>query len=288
MTIAKPEPSPEGTPVQLQDLVPIPFVDAPVGTLEHDGHDIQVWSIAATPAGKVLFCNCDGADAAVSATLKRLCRKSGGKATFHPAEGVTWPGPVNLTKLADSYEVITQALTHNGMRLKNQCVIPASLSIAAGLSRPLEQVMAGVPKSALADGGENENGEDTPEEAGTEPCADEDPDPVEAPVAEFFRYVLGDARSDYAPKGALFAHLKALTVVCHLSWEPVLWEMGLERGLLVPQPALGVKVWSITRDRQQWEDLVGECWLSGLLPRPEPAPLLATRKKRAQKAKSAS
>jgi hypothetical protein len=118
--------------------LPIPYVDAPVGTLDYDGHEIAVWSIATTTAGHVIYLNCSAADAAVSATLKRLLRKSSGKAIFQPAKGISWSGPFELSKLTDHYDTVTQALTHKGLRLKNKCIIPDCLNIAAGLSRPMD------------------------------------------------------------------------------------------------------------------------------------------------------
>src|SRR5947199_9672788 len=79
--------------------VPLPFMQEPVGILDYDGHEIDVWSIATSPEGEVIFLNGCGADAAISATLKRLLRKNTGKATFQPRSGISWSGPTTLTKL---------------------------------------------------------------------------------------------------------------------------------------------------------------------------------------------
>jgi hypothetical protein len=137
--------------------LPIPYIDAPVGTLDYDGHEIAVWSIATTTAGQVIYLNCSAADAAVSATLKRLLRKSSGKAIFQPAKGISWSGPFELSKLTDHYDTVTQALTHKGLRLKNKCIIPDCLNIAAGLSRPMEAQSASPIPSHREDA---EDGED--------------------------------------------------------------------------------------------------------------------------------
>ena len=247
---------------------PLPFTDTPVGTLDYDGHEIQVWSIATTVEGNVIFLNCSAADAALSATLRRLLRKSSGKATFHPASGFVWSGPTDLTRLAEHYDIVTQALTHKGLRLKNMCILPDSVNIAAGLARPME---VSPTRSALL----VEEEEDT-----DDPTALETPDLSGPEIKSGFvsyRYMLGDLCSDRSPTGALFAHLKSLVVVCHQEWEAALWEHGKMRGLLVPQPALGIHAWSITRDRTRWTDLVGELWLADLLSRPAPVAMLATK-----------
>jgi hypothetical protein len=251
--------------------LPIPYVDAPVGTLDYDGHEIAVWSIATTTAGQVIYLNCSAADAAVSATLKRLLRKSSGKAIFQPAKGISWPGPIELSKLTDHYDTVTQALTHKGLRLKNKCIIPDCLNIAAGLSRPMEAqsvVPVSLHKEEAEDG---EGGEDSTEEDTSVPET--------RPDASSFRYVLGDASTDRPPAGALFAHLKSLVVVCHPEWEALLWEHGRKRDLILPQPALGIHAWSITRARHLWTELVGELWMIGALSRPTPTGLLSGKKR---------
>jgi hypothetical protein len=262
--------------------LPIPYVDEPVGILEYDGHEIKVWSIATTVDGKVIYLNCSAADASVSATLKRLLRKSSGKATFQPAKGVTWSGPTELSKLDMHYDTLTQALTHKGMRLKNQCVIPDCLNIATGLSRPMEATPALRVSSRLKDEEDPEDTEDVEETSEAEK-------PEAKPDTWSFRYLLGDAATERPPTGALFAHLKSLVVVCHLEWEAMLWEQGKEHELILPMPSLGVHAWSITRERGRWTDLVGKLWMGGALSRPEPVPLLAarTRKKRSRSALSA-
>jgi hypothetical protein len=251
--------------------LPIPYIDTPVGTLDYDGHEIAVWSIATTTAGHVIYLNCSAADAAVSATLKRLLRKSSGKAIFQPAKGISWPGPFELSKLTDHYATVTQALTHKGLRLKNKCIIPDSLNIVAGLSRPMEaQSVAPVsPRREDVEDGESE--EDATEEDASMPET--------RPDASSFRYVLGDVSTDHPPIGALFAHLKSLVVVCHPEWEAMLWEHGRKRDLILPQPALGIHAWSITRARHLWTDLVGELWMSGALSRPTPTRLLSGKKR---------
>ncbi len=91
----------------------------------------------------MIYLNCSAADAAVSATLKRLLRKSSGKATFQPAKGLSWSGPSELSKLTDHYDTVTAGLNAQGLRLKNQCIIPDCLNIAAGLSRPMEAQSGG-------------------------------------------------------------------------------------------------------------------------------------------------
>jgi hypothetical protein len=265
--------------------LPIPYIDAPVGTLEYDGHEVDVWSIATTIDGKVIYLNCTAADAAISATLKRLLRKSSGKAFFKPAEDMTWLGPTELSKLTDHYDTVTQVLTHRGMRLKNQCVIPDCVSIAAGLSRPMEIV----PVVHVSTHMEHE--EDTEETEGTEEAIEAESSDEEGAESKqdawAFRYVLGDAAADCPPPGTLFAHLKSLVVVCHPEWEAMLWEHGKKRALILPQPALGIHAWSITRERGRWTDLVGELWMGGILSHPAPMPLLQSRTRRARRSPSA-
>ena len=255
---------------------PIPFVDAPVGFLEFDGHEVIVWSIATTVEGKVIFLNCSAADASLSATLKRLLRKSGGKATFLPAKGVRWVGPHELGKLPEPYMTVTQALTHHGMRLKNQCVIPNSLNIAAGLSRPMETTSSVSDASSFEAEEQREGHEDGQEMEEVGEGKEEGGQSERTPEIHTFRYVIGDVGTARPPTGALFAQLQSLVVVCHSAWEGALWEQGLAHRLILPQPALGLCAWSITGDRGRWTDLIGELWLRGALSRPEPVSLLTT------------
>ncbi|HEU5373932.1 MAG TPA: hypothetical protein VFV38_00690, partial [Ktedonobacteraceae bacterium] len=204
--------------------LPFPYVDEPVGVLEYDGHEVDVWSIATTAEGKVIYLNCSAADAALSATLKRLLRKSSGKATFQPAKGVSWPGPTELSKLDMHYDTVTAALTYRGMRLKNQCVIPDCLNITAGLSRPMETPST-VHLSASSEDGEER--EDTADAEKTPDVPAPETERLEVKLGGWpFRYVLGDTAIDRPPTGALFAHLKSLVVVCHPEWEAALWEHG--------------------------------------------------------------
>ena len=249
--------------------LPIPYSDSPVGILIYEGHEVEVWSIATTTDGKVIYLNCSATDAAISATLKRLLRKSGGKATFQPAHGLTWIGPTELSTLSDRYETITQALTHNGLRLKNQCLLPDSLNIAVGLSRPMEEVSTRPVLSSETEDGEYAENQSDPE------IVNRPPD------ASAFRYLIGDVTADRPPAGTLFAHLKSLVVVCHPQWEIPLWEHGKKLALILPQPALGIRAWSMTRERAHWTNLIRELWMNGTLSRPGPTELPFRRTKRA-------
>lgn len=252
----------------------LPFMDVPVGVLSYDGHEIDVWAIATTIEGKVLYLNVAATDTAISATLKQLLRRNGGKATFQPTKGLCWSGPSELRKLDEHYETIVSALTHKGLRLKNYCVLPDSAHIGAGLSRPME-ILLGIDGSSQED---TETVEEAEEET-VSPAGGEAGDTSAAetkPIISSFRYVLGDVLSERPPMGALFAHLTPIGVVCHPDWEAVLWEHGMKRGLLLPQLALGLRVWSITRAKKTWTDLVGELWRAGVLVRPAP-PVLGRR-----------
>ncbi len=71
------------------DAAVVPFCDDAVGALEHEGHEITVWSLVCSPAGEVVCINCTGSHTSVSAALQRLLRKSGG-GNFVPAEPGTW------------------------------------------------------------------------------------------------------------------------------------------------------------------------------------------------------
>ncbi len=275
MSVAK-ETTPTTTTNTHKSESPImPFMDVPVGTLSYDGHEIDIWAIATTIEGKLIYLNAAATDAAISATLRRLMRRNGGKATFQPAKGLCWSAPSELRKLDEHYETIAAALTHKGLRLKNHCVLPDSANIGAGLSRPME-VLPRVDISSRRE--DSEDSEDSEDEAALTDA--EEPDtstPETKPTISSFRYVLGEVASERPPTGALFAHLKPIGVVCHPDWEAALWEHGMKRGLLLPQPALGIRAWSITRARERWTDLVGELWLAGALSRPVPPPFLVRR-----------
>ena len=258
--------------------LPVPYIDAPVGLVAYDGHEVDVWSIATTAEGKVIYLNCSAADAALSATLRHLLRNSGGKVIFQPAKGVSWSGPTEVSKLPDHYTTLTQALTHQGMRLKNQCIIPDSLNIAAGLSRPME---TSSPIRVSPSPNDEKARTEEADGAGSPDVESPDAEQPDTPSGAWsYRYILGDAATDCPPTGALFAHLQSLVVVCHPTWEAALWEHGQQHALILPQPALGIHAWSMTRERARWTDLIGTLWMRGTLARPAPTPLLSARTRR--------
>ena len=255
--------------------VPIPLLETPVGTLEFDGHEIHVWSLACTPAGEAICLNCDAADASVSATLKHLLRRRGGSAIFTPAEGCAWDGPTEITKLADHYTLLIQALNRKGLRLKNQCALPECASVYAGLARPGEVTAShSTPTSE----------EESEEEGASAASSVIEEVQVDSKV-EHARFVLGDSRVQRPPKGAFFAHLLALTVVCHEDWEDMLWRKGVERDLLTPMHSLGMNAWRINGVLSKWNDLVEEGWLAGWFSRPLTTSSSAPSGKRNRKAR---
>src|SRR6266516_3225928 len=91
------------------DAAVVPFCDDAVGALEHEGHEITVWSLVCSPTGEVVCINCTGSFTSVSAALQRLLRKSGG-GKFVPAEPDTWSGPKRLVRLSASSVLLGQPL----------------------------------------------------------------------------------------------------------------------------------------------------------------------------------
>ncbi len=234
-----------------RDAAVVPFCDDAVGALEHEGHEITVWSLVCSPAGEVVCINCTGPHSSVSAALQRLLRKSGG-GKFVPAEPDTWSGPTRLVRLGESYLLLRQPLPET--RLKNYCLLARHAHILDGLKRPpdLPEARAGAVDAA--------------EEASGAPSKSKSlPQP---------RYVLGNADAPRPPKGALYGHLKGMQVVCLPEWEHLLWKAGRRvckgegEALITPLPAIGLSAWKLDGDLRKWNDLVRQGRRAGWLPLP--------------------
>jgi len=237
------------------DAAVVPFCDDAVGALEHEGHEITVWSLVCSPAGEVVCINCTGSHTSVSAALQRLLRKSGG-GKFVPAEPGTWSGPKRLVRLSESYLLLRQPLPET--RLKNYCLLARHAHILDGLKRPpdLPEARAGAVEA-------------TGEASGAPSKSKTSPQP---------RYVLGNAGAPRPPKGALYGHLKGMQVVCLPEWEHLLWKAGSRKrrgeaeALITPLPAIGLSAWKLDGDLRKWNDLVRQGRRAGWLPLPEALP----------------
>lgn len=234
------------------DAAVVPFGDEPVGALDHEGHEITVWSLVCSPEGSVVAINCTGAHTSVSAALQRLLRKSGG-ATFLPAEPATWAGPKKLVRLSGSYLLLRQHLPET--RLKNYCLLARHAHILDGLKRPHD-----LPEAR-------------PVSERAERPAPGTPGPGKTPGEP--RYVLGNAGAPRPPKGALYGHLKGMQVVCLPEWETLLWKAGSRKrsgepeALISPLPAIGLSAWKLDGSLIKWNDLIRQGRRAGWLPLPE-------------------
>ena len=229
------------------DETVVPFGDEAVGALEHEGHEITVWSLACSPAGEVVCINCTGAHTSVTAALQRLLRKSGG-GIFVPAEPGAWSGPKKLVRLSESYLLLRQPLPET--RLKNYCLLARHAHILDGLKRPpdLPEARAGAEGAA----GAASRGKAPPQP----------------------HYVLGNAGAPRPPRGALYGHLKGMQVVCLPEWEPLLWKAGCRKrggeaeALITPLPAIGLSAWKLDSSLSKWNDLIRQGRRADWLPLP--------------------
>jgi hypothetical protein len=215
------------------DAAVVPFCDDAVGALEHEGHEITVWSLVCSPAGEVVCINCTGSHTSVSAALQRLLRKSGG-GKFVPAEPDIWSGPKRLVRLGESYLLLRQPLPET--RLKNYCLLARHAHILDGLKRPpdLPEARAGAVDA-------------TGEASGAPSKSKSLPQP---------RYVKG-------------MQVVCLPEWEHLLWKAGSRKRkGEVEALITPLPAIGLSAWKLDGDLRKWNDLVRQGRCAGWLPLP--------------------
>jgi hypothetical protein len=218
------------------------------GTIEHDGQPIRVAALATHPSGVALL-SFVGYDTSVSAALAKLHLKD--HLVFQPAEDVAWAGPRLLQRVSGmSYAQFPSAIAST--REKHVLLLPYASNIGHGLLHPQdipEEPKIGDTRTSVA------------------------PSPIPHP-----RFVLGNHDEDTPHRDSFLGHLRALRVIflrrasgddeakLANTWASHLWAKGLERALITPIPALGVKAWALTSDVRLWSPLISEGVRMGWLP----------------------
>lgn len=209
------------------------------GTIEHDGQPIRVAALATHPTGVALL-SLIGYDTSVSAALAMLHLRE--RLVFQPAADVAWAGPRLLERVPGmGYQQFPGVIANT--REKHVLLLPHAGNIGHGLLHPqdiTDEPKAGDSRIAL-------------------------------PPAPPPRFVLGNLDEDTPHRDSFLGHLRALRVIFlrrHASdddeaaiadaWASQLWIKGLERKLIAPIPALGVKAWAIVGDVRMWSPLISD------------------------------
>ncbi len=241
------------TPVQIPSLpITVPLLTGTmpvrpinpngfVGTVEQDGQVVKVAAIAFDD-GQVALMSLVGRDTSVSAVMAQIWKKK--EAVFQPSSEVTWDCEQQVFKrLDDNYKQF--ACTLPGLKMVHAIAIPLGAHIAEGILN-------------------------TPH-MGNHPRHEH----IRVPQV-MTRYVLGNIGEETPHALSFLGHLRAMRVVllyrddAHpqrlVEWASELWQRGRSRQLIVPLPALGVRVWKILPDVYQWNALIAQGihqgWLS--------------------------
>ncbi|HEU5100176.1 MAG TPA: hypothetical protein VFU22_14205 [Roseiflexaceae bacterium] len=182
-----------------------------------------------------------GYDTSVLAALARLHLRE--RLVFQPAADVAWAGPRLLERVPGmGYQQFPGAIANT--REKHVLLLPHAGNIGHGLLHP----------------------QDIPDE----PKAGDSRIALPSP-APSLRFVLGNLDEDTPHRDSFLGHLRALRVIFlrrHASgddeasvadaWASQLWIKGLERKLITPIPALGVKAWALAGDVRMWSPLISD------------------------------
>lgn len=133
-----------------------------------------------------------------------------------------------------------------GTKQRNGMLVPHTLSLAWSHQHP---PVVPAPRAQ-------------PETTPSQPHAPPIAAPVYAP-----RYLVAARDEHDPPYPRFFGHLRGLRVVLppSVAWVAYLWERSLETALLVPLPALGVRLWRMDGDPHRWNALATEGIRRGVL-----------------------
>ncbi len=231
------------TPPLLTGTVPVRPInpDGFVGTVEQDGQVVNVAAIA-FDEGHVALMSLVGRDTSVSAVMAQVWKKK--DVIFRPAEGIAWDGEQQFfQRLDDHYKQFVTQLP--GFKMVHAIALPFGAHIAEGLIN-------------------------TPH-MGKHPRQEQ----IRMPQITT-RYVLGNLKEETPNALSVLGQVRAMRVVllyhddAHperpLIWASELWQRGLVRQLIVPLPALGVRMWKLSTDVHQWNLLVAQGIREGWLP----------------------
>lgn len=220
------------------------------GTIRTDGQAVRVAAIAANPEGKTVFLSLTGFDTSVSALLATLFKREA--ILFVPDEDLDWTGPRRLERLGLNYKQVGAAIA--GTREKHVVTFPYAAHIADGALHP-PQIPAALTKQGPTTAANDSAGQH-----------EHTPDP---------RFVFGNADETTPNFESFLGHLIALRVIVirspdlrplMLRWVEQFWTQGLERSLITPLPALGIRAWQISGDLVQWNAIITDGIRQGRLP----------------------
>lgn len=231
----------------LTGILPVrPFGDQLFGTIDADGQQPKVASLACTPGGELIALSLVGYDTSVAAALARL--HAGKGLLFCPGSDVAWDGPRHLLRLPTPYRQFSTALA--GTRERHYVSLSRLVDIGFGLLHPPT-----IPDSAQ------------PEATSTQGMlAPTSVLPKDPPAP---RFVLGNANEATPERTAFLGHLRALRVIHLPDWADALWATGLEQRLIEPMPALGIHCWRLEGNLQRWSTLLTEGVRHGWLRPPQ-------------------
>ena len=240
----------------------VPCGDRLCGTVTADGQTVHVTALAVDTSGSVILIALAGSDTSVSAAMATLHENK--TLTMTVAEEQSWSGPVVLHRCAHPMHKLSIPL--RGTRLVHAVTLIPSMDIAEGIrSAPLIALRAIEPKTvpagpdialalAVADSVFASAG------AGAD-SAFASADPVPQPPEP--RFLAGNVHEESPARATFRGHLCAMRLPHVKTWVDGLWEQGCAAGLIVPVPAMGIRVWQLNTDLPLWSGLITRSLQSG-------------------------
>jgi hypothetical protein len=230
------------------------------GQVTADGQHARVSALACSE-GKPILLSLVGHDISVSAAFAALWSKQ--SIAFEPAEGVSWGGPPLLSRRDESYKQFSSTLP--GTREVHGISLSQFAHIAEGLLHP-----PAIQRPETEDERKARRARQAQREDSAPPQVKE-PVPQGGP-----RFVLGNWDEETPHQRSFLANLYAMRVIflqrdaAHPElvdhWASSLWVHGLQRRLIEPLPALGMKAWALTGMTATWNALVRDGLRQGWLP----------------------
>ena len=236
-----------------------------VGTIEADGQQVRVAALACDET-RVVVLSLVGFDTSIGVVFSRLWSSTA--VPFTPADN--WHdegrGPEQLQRSGERYK---QCVAHlEGTREVHALALVRTAHLTEGILHPPDLPEMHEPSDAP---------EQEQEEAPSRSlkASKQAKPPVWVP-----RYVLGNWDESGPNRQSFLGHLYALRVLfLHhderhpqwpLVWAEALWQRGLDRSLITPLAAIGVRAWKLSGDLVAWSALVGEGVREGWLLWKEP------------------
>ena len=241
------------------------------GVVQSDGQRPRLAACVVEPSGVTLCLSLVGPANSVSSALAKLMDPRG-RLQFDPADHVPWDEPrILMRDPACTYRQIDARL--RGTTEVHGLALANAAHLGEGLLHP-PVLPTDPPKPALPDSPDDDLDADQPDQTVELRQA-----LAQAPP----RYLLGNADEPTPNRRAFLGVLRGLRAVfvnapadaspaLHAAmhqWADALWCAGLETGLIVPLPALGMRGWRVSGNLAEWSDLISagvrQRWLSAPL-----------------------